>query len=395
MRTSKIIIGMAFMSLFFLFSCANVDKMIDSGNYDQALETSMRKLSGKKNKKEKYVRAAERAFDKATEKDMRQISYLRQKNDPAHWEKIYSIAKRIDVRQNRLQALLPMAAKEGYLASFEFVDANRILLDAREGSIAYRYGLAEALLNEARKGDKIAARKSFDAIKKMQKFVSAYKNSTGIKDEARRLGMTNIYLDVRNRANNTVPREFVRSLKSQFTDADKDFWKQLDYEKRNDVNYDLVYLVEINDVAVSPENTKETRHHFVKNEELLVDVIDQYGNIVKDTSGNVIQTLEYHRHEAEVIEIHQLKEARLHISARVINPKANHTINSERFEAIGLFENYASRINGDRKAVEEKWRNMGAPQPYPTDYELLMTALDQISHNFSSFFNSRDYAVAY
>ena len=79
-----------------LASCASTEKMLDQGNYDQLIDLAHRKLAGKKNKKEKYVRALETGFAKAVDRDMNRINALKSSDDPDDWEKILHLAERIE-----------------------------------------------------------------------------------------------------------------------------------------------------------------------------------------------------------------------------------------------------------------------------------------------------------
>ncbi|MCB9288621.1 MAG: hypothetical protein H6560_15035, partial [Lewinellaceae bacterium] len=56
------------LAIFALSSCTSPQKLLESGNYDQAVYLAVKRLSGKKNKKDKYVLALEEAFEKANER---------------------------------------------------------------------------------------------------------------------------------------------------------------------------------------------------------------------------------------------------------------------------------------------------------------------------------------
>jgi len=61
-------------SVLLLFSsCKNIEKMVDKGDYDQAIRLAVDNLEGKKNKKTKYVKALEKAYRRVNEQDMAKI----------------------------------------------------------------------------------------------------------------------------------------------------------------------------------------------------------------------------------------------------------------------------------------------------------------------------------
>ena len=61
-------------------SCASIEKLVDQGNYDAAIELATRKLAGKKNKKTKHIRALEEAYAKVNARDLDRITHLQLKD---------------------------------------------------------------------------------------------------------------------------------------------------------------------------------------------------------------------------------------------------------------------------------------------------------------------------
>lgn len=112
------------LSLLFLFSCASINKLIDSGSFDTALKKATRKIIGKKRIQEKHVRAVEEAFSKVMEKDLDLILRLERSNKSADHVEILKLYDRINWRQSQIKALLPVEAKSGYQANFVFVDTH-------------------------------------------------------------------------------------------------------------------------------------------------------------------------------------------------------------------------------------------------------------------------------
>ena len=175
MKTTNIINLLAI--LFIASACANVEKMVDSGNYDQALEVAVRKLAGKKQKKAKYVKAAEEAFAKVTKRDMNRINQLRTRNGVQDWEKIYSISNNMIRRQNNIQPLLPLLDKEGYHAGFTFVRAEVFREQARDVLSEAYYEMANEALLKGRNADKLAAREAFGLYNRVLDFKSNYQEA--------------------------------------------------------------------------------------------------------------------------------------------------------------------------------------------------------------------------
>ena len=69
-----------------MFSCKSIDKLVERGQYDEAIVLATKKLAGKKNKKTSYVRNLEKAFDKITSMDMDKINALDAVTNSYNWE---------------------------------------------------------------------------------------------------------------------------------------------------------------------------------------------------------------------------------------------------------------------------------------------------------------------
>ncbi|MBT8189816.1 MAG: hypothetical protein KJO29_05265, partial [Bacteroidia bacterium] len=64
------------LGLVLISSCRSIEKMVDQGQYDEAILFAAEKLAGKKNKKTKYVKGLEEAFAKITRHEMSLIERL-------------------------------------------------------------------------------------------------------------------------------------------------------------------------------------------------------------------------------------------------------------------------------------------------------------------------------
>ena len=80
--------------LLFLISCGvkQTTNMLNSGDYDGAIENAVAGLRSNKDKKGKqvYIYLLEEAFAKAKERDLRDIKLLSKDANPRNFEKIYT-----------------------------------------------------------------------------------------------------------------------------------------------------------------------------------------------------------------------------------------------------------------------------------------------------------------
>ena len=164
-----------------LTACVSPEKLLDSGEYDQAILLGVKKLKGKKKKKQKYVLAVEEAFARVTARDMRAAASLEKEGRPGNWPKINQIYRNIQRRQDRITPLLPLVAAEGYKADFKFVRVGDLEKESREKAAEYLYTDAQQLLEQGTKGDKLAAREAYAQLEKINQYFSNYKTKGDFK----------------------------------------------------------------------------------------------------------------------------------------------------------------------------------------------------------------------
>ena len=128
---------------FVSISCASVQKLVDQGNYDQAIVLATKRLAGKKNKKTKHIKALERAFAKVMENDLARVAQLRNQADAYSWIEAYHIYLNIERRQEAITPFLPLSSKDGYIAHFDLSDVgNEIIIASKNaGELLFKEGI--------------------------------------------------------------------------------------------------------------------------------------------------------------------------------------------------------------------------------------------------------------
>ncbi len=108
---------LALATLFFS-GCKSIEKNINAGNYDYAIDIAVKKLQGNK-KDDEVMKGLELAYQKATEKDKLRINQLKSSENAAFWPEIYMTYSNMDIRQNKIIPLLPLIMKSGEVLKFE------------------------------------------------------------------------------------------------------------------------------------------------------------------------------------------------------------------------------------------------------------------------------------
>ena len=145
------------LSLYILVSSCGVKQtqnLLNSGNYDQAIENAISNLRTNKDKKGKqeYVFLLEEAFAKAKERDLNAINILTKEANAAQLEKMYTTYIQLNDRQEKIKPILPLKLiKEGRNAIFPFDNYNDQIVDSKNVLSAYLYANAKKLLIEKAK----------------------------------------------------------------------------------------------------------------------------------------------------------------------------------------------------------------------------------------------------
>lgn len=368
-----------------LTACRSAQKFTESGDYDGAIEFCVQKLRGKSKKKTEYVQGLELAFQKAQARDLRIAENLAAANRPENWEKVNNIHRKIRDRQNLVAPLLPLTSKDGYRARFELVAIDKLEMESREKAAEYLYTRAEDLMLQADNGNRLAARDAYYTLQDLERrYFSNYKDKDRMMQDARALGTTHILFEIKNQSDKLLPREFHDRVMAMGTYDLNSEWKVFHFRPESGVPVDYRVVFNIRRVDISPERINE--REYVDEKEIQDGweyVLDDRGNVKKDTAGNDIKTPRYVRIRAVVLEAYQTKAARLSGMLEVFDATRNVRLDTRDIGTEILFEHYASTFRGDARALSDATRRCigNRPAPFPLDEDMLVQAADRLKPN--------------
>jgi hypothetical protein len=367
-----------FFLLMTFISCTSVEKLVDSGQYDKAIYFSTNKLSGAKVNKAEFVKGLETAFKKATDRDMAFVEKLKNEGNPESWETILSVYATISNRQESIRPLLPLTDENGKKANFLFVNTNDLEKEAKEQTINFLYSSAKDFLQEARSTkDRIPARKAYDALLRLKNYSARFMDVPQLEREARELGITKILVNVLNYSQAVFPAGLEDEiLRLGFRDLDRE-WQKFDAYPEKNREYDLGITLILSNVQVSPGAVSEKS--FSEKKEIpdgFQYLLDEKGNVKKDTAGNDIKLPKNKVIEAQILEVFQSKSAGLSGRLEVVDLHTKGVRESRDINTVAIFENRAASFKGDERALTEdtKKRLGNRPAVFPTDAVLLLEA---------------------
>lgn len=371
----------ALLLAFAFSSCTSPQRLVESGNYDEAVYLAVKRLAGKKNKKDKYVLALEEAFDKANQRDLMLAGRLRREGHPENWARINDAYRRVRSRQERVAPLLPLISREGIRAEFHFVKVDELEYESRQKAADYFYTRAQEWLEDARRGDKLAARRAYEELDKVDQYFRDYKDKAALKKTAHQLGTTRVLVRLENRSRSLLPVALEREIRRIGVRDLNSFWQAYYTEQAKGIDFDYEVVMKITHLQAGPNVVKEREFEEVKEiEEGFEYVLDSRGNVMKDSLGNDIKVPKKVLIRARVFETYQSKAASIDGRLEFYDARTRDLIDSKPLAADAVFENYASTFRGDKRALsKDACRHLGnTPQPFPTDEALLLTAMEQL-----------------
>ena len=366
-------------------SCTTPQQLVEHGHYDQAVNIALRRLKGKKKKKTKHVLALESAVNRANQRDMREADRLKKQGRPENWSQVNELYRRIRNRQSKVEPLLPLVSNEGIKANFRFVQVESLENESREKAAEYHYARAKAMLVDAQKGDKVAAREAYKALDVVDQYYQNFRDKRSLKEKARDLGTTRILVKVKNNANVIMPLALERDIRSLSVRDLNSFWQSYYTEQANGVQYDYEIILRIMDIQISPGFVKEREYVEQKRvQDGFIYIVDENGDVLTDSLGNKVTEPRYINVKARIWETTQTKTAALSGRLEIHDKRTGELIDSQPMAADATFENCAAIYRGDERALDKRTLQLtrNHPQPFPTDEALLFQAAEQLKPFF-------------
>ncbi len=369
----------------FMTSCQTVQNFTERGDYDGAIDFSVRKLQGKKKKKTEYVKGLELAFQKAQARDLTLADQLIAEGRPENWERINLIHKDIRKRQNKVSPLLPLRSADGYQAHFEIVDIANLENESRSKAAAFLYNEAKNLILRGERGERSAARQGYAKLVDLEnRYYRDYQDKELLKIKAKELGTAQILFQVENKSNQLLPAGFADRLLDIGKKELDSPWRSFNFSEKEGTQYDFKVVFNVQNIDISPERVHERSY---TDEKEITDgwdyVLDKKGNVIKDSLGNDVKTPRYVRIRADVLEVYQSKSTLLSGLIAIYDAQRNTLLDNRTIATEVLFENYASTFKGDQRALSEdsRCRIGNTPQPFPRNEEMLNQAAERLKPN--------------
>lgn len=352
-------------------SCSSPKKQMESGNYDAAITKAVEKLR-KKRDDTKNIDILEQSYRIALEKDNERIRLLKMEGNARNWDEIYLIYKKMHDRQSMVRTVLPLKSGSRTV-DFPYVDYMEEMITAKNKAADYYYAHGMELMEN---GTKESYRQAYDEFVRAKEYVGDYENIDRMIEEARYLGISRVLVKVDNRSHINFPPEFESDLLAlDLPRLDRGWVEYHTKQIEEDTQFDYIVSVIIKAVMVSPDNTFQ-RDSLIKRE--IEDgyqyVLDDNGNVMKDSTGNDIKIKKYKEVQCALIESVQTKECRIDGEVEIVSVNPAKVIKKDPISADSYFEHISARAIGDMEALlpEQRAKTESEPVPFPSDLEMVI-----------------------
>lgn len=344
--------------IFIVFACGkrHTQNMADSGNYDAAINTSVKNLRGNKNakRKQEYVYILQEAFAKAKERDMRLISSLSKDGNPANYEKIFNTYVNLNNRQELIRPLLPLKMiEENRNAVFDMIDYSDQIIDSKNSMSKFLYDQALAGLENP---TKMEARAIYEDLNYLDRINPNYKNTRKLIEEAQIMGTDFVHVFTQNETNMIIPERLQNDLLDFGTLGLNNTWTVYHSNKQKNRVYDFGLMINFREINLSPEQIREKE--FVKEKQIkdgVQNLLDANGNVVRDSLGQIIKVDKLKTVSVAVYEFKQFKSCQVVAKIDYIDLQNNQLIDTYPLVSEFVFEHVYAQFTGDKRAVEESY----------------------------------------
>ena len=338
---------------FFMCACSgvkNTQQAINKGNYEKAINLSIKNLIGDKlkEKKQPYIVMLHDAFVKATSRDLSRINFLKKDNNSENLEEIFTIYKGLKRRQEKIRPLLPLKNVD-----FKFSNYDRDIIKTKNNLSEHLYINAKSVFQSRNKQDYREAYKDFKYIDKIN---PNYKDIRNLMRKCHEIGTDFVFVSIENKTDKVIPVRLEEDLLNFESYHLNDFWTVYHNKKQPNLDYDFTLSLLFRDIIISPEQVYEKE--FVKERQIkdgFEYLLDSNGNVVKDESGNSIKVDKFVKAQCNFYRFTQSKSVQIIGQVSYLDNLSNQLLESFPLQSEFIFEHSYATHRGDKRVLEKSF----------------------------------------
>ena len=325
-------------------------------------------------------------MDIALEQDNERIRFLKVEGRANAWDEIYLIYKKMSDRQSMVRTVTPIEY-EGRTIQWPYVDYMQGMVEAKKKAADFYYAHGRELMEN---GTKDSYRQAYNEFVRATEYVGdGYEGIDQMMQEARYLGISRVYVTVKNYSSVNFPEDFVQELLAlDLPRLNSEWVEYYTTIPQNDTQFDYLVNVNMRTVGVSPDRQFQ-RDTLVKRtvEDGFDYVKDERGNVMKDSLGNDIKVKKYKELQCALIRTFQIKECIMEGDVEMLSLYPEKTIKKEPIGATSNFEHVSARAIGDENALSDDQKRMLKSEviEFPTDLDMVIMCTENLKTAIRGF----------
>ncbi len=366
-----------------------VEKAVNSGNYDQAITTALKKLRTNKDSKRKreVVLMLQDAYYKAEDRDLNTITHLKKDSNPELYREIYERYLDLNARQEAIKPILPLRVN-GKDIPFKFNNYSNAIIESREKLSDYLYEKGIELLES---DNKLTIREAYNTLSYLDRINPNYEETRELLEEAHQRGTNYILVSIHNDTEQMIPTRLEDDLLNFDTYGLNKFWSVYHANKSDNIKYDYAMHLNLKRINISPERIKEREYFREKDvKDGWKYKLDSAGNVVKDSLGNDIKVDKIIRVKCRLLEIAQIKSSQVIADVVYLDLASNQPLDSFPIDSEFVFENVFARSRGDKRALTKADRVLldNRRIPFPSNEQMVYDTGEDLKFQLKDIINS-------
>ncbi len=357
--------------------CASSLKQLQRGNYDEAIKTAVKNLRIDSSDQEQ-IEVLDKAYLLGNQQDYDRIKFLKEEGSPFNWDEIFERFSKLKNRQALVSSVLPLQLGDQTI-DYEYIDYDSEIIQAKRNAADYLWNHANELME---KGDKESYRQAYYEFKKAKEYSGNINNINQLIEEAHWKGISRVFVSLENKTQLKLPNQFKKDLLSfGVTDFNSEWVEFHTTNPSNNIYFDYFTIVNLTKIEVSPEQAQQNdRMESKEIEDGWEYILDDNGNVVKDSEGNDIKVPKKSTISCTLIETHQYKAAKLEGDIELVQNKPRKVIRQIPIGAESVFEHISARAIGDVNALSDESKELlkNTSVPFPHDLDLIIDGAETL-----------------
>jgi hypothetical protein len=366
--------------IIILAGCASSLKQLQRGDYDAAVQTSVKKLRVDPTDQEQ-IEVLDKAYFLANQQDLDRIKFLKEEGSPYNWDEIFERYSNLKDRQSLVSTVLPLKLGNEII-DYEYNDYDSEIITAKKKAADYFWNHANELMKN---GDKESYRQAYYEFQKAKEYAGNIHNINQLIEEAHWKGMSRVFVSLDNKTHLNLPVQFINELMAfGVTDFNTNWIEFHSTNPSTDTYYDYLTVINLKRIEVSPEQVEQTDRMETKDiEDGWEYLLDDNGNVVKDSEGNDIKIPKTRTLSCTIIESHQYKAAVIEGDIELIQNYPKKVVKTVPIGAQSIFEHVSARAVGDVDALSDESKELlkNKAVSFPTDIDLIVDSGETLKNS--------------